>query len=465
VRLADESAGASHSAPCHICGAVATRLISGKSFLVLMGTTQPNMRATLATDSNPEKAEPDWPAAVIAGAFQTGVLAARRLTQRRVRALCIDCDETMTGFRSASVRTRKCPEPETSPDEWLQFMLDLAGELGGTPVLIPSADQFVSAIAAHATVLGQRYLLNPGAGLQGQLALKDTQYRLAFEHGMPMPRTAVVTSLDEVLAFSSVAHFPTVLKPLHFREWQRFPVGHPLSHAKIALANGPEELVHHWRQASEISPSIVLQEVIQGSDAAKRIYLSCYDHDGRRIGWATLRELRCHPVEFGPASVTEPIGDAETNQICDRFLRAIGYSGICEIEMKRDRRDGQLKLIEVNPRLSGSGDAAPYAGVDLCWLHYLDLSGQRVQSLEPAATDFRHVVLRVDIKTVTDYRRAGLISWREVIQSYRPPLAFFDFDLRDWRQAIETMLIVLRDVARGVAAAWRRPLTPTGSRK
>ena len=62
--------------------------------------------------------------------------------------------------------------------------------------------------------------------------------------------------------------------------------------------------------------------------------------------------------------------------------------------MKWDSRDGRVKLIEANPRLSGGGDAAPYAGVDLCWLHYLDLIGQPVTQWRPIARDFRHVVLR-----------------------------------------------------------------------
>ncbi len=81
-----------------------------------------------------------------------------------------------------------------------------------------------------------------------------------------------------------------------------------------------------------------------------------------------FRELRCDPVGFGPASVSEPVVDPETDRVCDEFLRSIGYVGICEIEMKWDDRDGRVKLIEANPRLSGGGDAAPYAGVDLCWL-------------------------------------------------------------------------------------------------
>ena len=121
----------------------------------------------------------------------------------------------------------------------------------------------------------------------------------------------------------------------------------------------------------KIDDNVILQEIIEGPDSGKRVYLSCYDVSGKRIANAMLRELRCDPLGFGPASVTEPIVDREVDEICDRWLRSLGYVGICEIEIKQDTRDGRFKLIEANPRLSGSGDAAPYAGVDLVWLHYL----------------------------------------------------------------------------------------------
>jgi len=46
------------------------------------------------------------------------------------------------------------------------------------------------------------------------------------------------------------------------------------------------------------------------------------------------------------------------------------------MELKWDARDNRIKLIEANPRLTGGGDAAPHAGVDMCWLHYLDMIGK-----------------------------------------------------------------------------------------
>ncbi|MGH7460745.1 MAG: ATP-grasp domain-containing protein, partial [Longimicrobiales bacterium] len=300
-------------------------------------------------------------------------------------------------------------------------------------------------------VLSEHYTLSPGVGLQGALASKETQYALAAEHGMPMPRTAFVKSSEEVEHFAAQASFPCVLKPIHFREWQQLPAGHDLAHKKVAIARDTADLLKSWQLASAINPNVIVQEIIEGSDRAKRVYLSCYDRSGRRIGRAMFEELRCSPLGFGPATVTEPVVDPETDEICDRFLRAIGYSGICEIEMKRDSRDGRVKLIEANPRLSGGGDAAPYAGVDLCWLHYLDMIGMSVQPVAPKDRDFRHIVLRADIGTIAEYRRARLISWGDVIRSYRPPLAFFDWDWHDWRFSLETALIMARASIRVLA--------------
>jgi predicted ATP-grasp superfamily ATP-dependent carboligase len=327
-------------------------------------------------------------------------------------------------------------------------MIELSGKIAGKPVLIASADQFVSAIAEHAERLAPHYIMSPGVSLHGLLATKQTQYELAAKHGMPLPRTRFVTSEAEIGAFANSAQFPCLLKPIHFREWQRFPAGHPLSYEKVAIAETPAQLVESWRLASAVNPDAIAQEIIQGPDTDKRVYLACYDDGSRRIGNAMFRELRCNPMKFGPASVTEPVHDPETDQVCDTFLRSIGYSGICEIEMKRDSRDGRVKMIEVNPRLTGGGDAAPYAGVDLCWLHYLDLIGKNPTPVEPDGRDFRHIDLRADVGAIFAYRRARLITWGDVIRSYRSPRAFFDFDIHDWRYSAETIYRMARSVVR-----------------
>lgn len=388
-------------------------------------------------------ADADWPPAVIAGAYRTGVLGVRSLVRRKVRATLFDCDRAMPGFKSVYGPARLCPNPDTEPDAWLQFMLDLAAEYDQRPVLIASADQFVTAICRHIEILRDHYIVSPGIALHGALAEKRSQYMLAREHGMPLPRTAFAASREDVDAFGREAVFPCLMKPNHFREWQRFPSGHPLKNAKVSVVRNASELGAIYKTVVAITPEVILQEVIQGNDSVKSVYLSCYDSGGRRIANAMFRELRCDPVGFGPATVTEPVFDREVDQVCDHFLRSMGYSGLCEIEVKRDARDGAVKLIEANPRLTGGGDAAPYAGVDLCWLHYLDLIGRPVRPVSPESREFRHFVLRADARAVPAYLRARAITWREVLRSYRGPRAYFDLDWRDWRYSLETLYVAV----------------------
>jgi D-aspartate ligase len=410
--------------------------------------TQAAKRLALSEDLNPARAGADWPPAVIAGAYRTGVLGVRTLVRRGVRATSFDSDRRYPGFRSVYGHAHACPDPDADPQAWVDFMIKLSGKMGGKPVLIPSADVFVSAIADHSDQLAGHYIMSPGVQLQGLLASKQTQYELAAKHGMPLPHTRFVKSAEEVAAFANTAQFPCLLKPIHFREWQQFASGHPLSYAKVSIAQTPAQLLDSWRLASAINPNAIAQEIVQGPDTAKRVYLACYDGGSRRIANAMFRELRCNPLGFGPATVTEPVIDPETDQVCDGFLRSMGYSGVCEIEMKRDTRDGRVKLIEVNPRLTGGGDAAPYAGVDLCWLNYLDLIGKNPTPVAPDGRDFRHIDLRSDVAAIFAYRRARLISWGDVIRSYKSPRAFIDFDTDDWRYSAETIYRMARSLVR-----------------
>lgn len=417
------------------------------------------------TLTNPSHAEPGWPPAVIAGAWRTGVLGVRSLIRRGVRAYCFDHERTYPGFKSSYARALVCPNPDLDPEAWLSFLIELAGRLGEKkPVLIASADQYVSAIAQHEAALSDHYVLPPRVALQGLLATKETQYALAAEHGMPMPSTRFVTSEAEVAQFAASASYPCLLKPIHFREWQAFSADHPLHYQKVAIADTRDELVAHWRLAAEANPRVIVQEIIQGPDTAKRVYVSCYDRRGERIGAAIFRELRCDPLGFGPATVSEPINDPEADETCDRFLRSIGYSGVCEIEMKWDSRDGRIKLIEANPRLTGGGDAAPYAGLDTCWLHYLDLIGVPVSPVTTSNREFRHVVLRSEVAAIAAYRRAGLLPWKDLLRSYKPPLAFFDLDSQDWRYSVETIYRMARSVVgvgvRSLSGARRKSHKP-----
>jgi D-aspartate ligase len=382
----------------------------------------------------PVRAQIDWPPVVVASVYQTGLNLMRDLLRRGVRTVGIDCDIDHEGFRSKYGKSYLCPNPDTDPEAWVAFMIDLARRLGSKPVIIPAADIFVSALGKNVDALKDHFTFSLEAiAVQAELATKEQQYALAMRFGLPIPRTNYIQSSEDLERFVASARFPCLLKPRHEREWQALPESNKLRGLKLITADTASELLGGYALTEPYRPEVVAQEIIAGGDDAKYCYLSVYGRESRRLGHCVVHELRAYPVLFGSGSIVEPVIDEEIASLCDTFLRGIGYVGICEIEVKRDTRDNIVRMIEANPRFSVTADAAVYAGVDIGWLHYLDLIGQAVDPVEATRLGFRHVVLWRDLPVLSRYVKRGILTWRDIWNSYRGPLHFFDFDMHDLR--------------------------------
>jgi predicted ATP-grasp superfamily ATP-dependent carboligase len=403
------------------------------------------------------RAGADWPPVVVCSLHQTGTNLMRDLLRRGVRVAGVDCDSSMPGFRSIYGDHHLCPNPEADAAAWTAFMKSLAQRMGGRPVLMCAADLFVTAVGRHADELAEHYRLSPSAKLQAALCTKEEQYALAEQYDFPRARTRYVQSRVELAAFAEEARFPCMLKPRSQREWLALPEGNPLRWKKVVIASTPKELLDHYALAESLRPEAVAQEMIQGPDENKYCYLAIYGSDGTRLGCSVIRELRTYPSGVGCGCVAEPVAEPEVERMCDRFFRQIGYVGPCEIEVKRDAADGRIKLIEVNPRFSGTGDSSVYAGIEVGWLHYLDLIGKKPAPVE-ARGAFRHIMLRLDVPGVVGALAGGALGWRELLESWRGPLAFYDFDWRDWRvtswnlwDCAKTSAVILRRRAKARA--------------
>lgn len=407
----------------------------------------------LARDGDGESRRPP---AVVASVFQTGLNLMRDLELKGIRTVGIDCNPVNPGFRSKYGRSFLCPNPDKEPDKWAEFMVALSVAMGEKPVLIAASDIFVSAIGRHAQMLNEHFIFSEaGCTLQASLATKEKQYALAPKYGLPCPQAAYIQSIEELTEFCEGARFPALLKPRHAREWEVLPSDHPLRGSKTVSAKTKDELISHYASVCGLVPEAVAQEEIVGPDSAKYCYLSVYAKSGQRLGACVVHELRAYPLMYGCATLVEPVIDEEIDRVCNNFLLSLGYVGICEIELKRDVRDGQLRLIEVNPRFSGTGDCAKYTGVETGFLHYLDLIGETPSPVKATRFGFRHVMLYAELAAFPKYLHEGLIGWGEWIQSLNCPMKYFDFDLSDFSIARVTAAKGARALLGGLWHNWR----------
>jgi D-aspartate ligase len=403
-----------------------------------------------------ESAESRRPPAVIASVFQTGLNLMRDLEQKGVRAVGVDCDPQNPGFRSRYGLSFLCPNPDKEPENWVAFMVALANAMGEKPVLIAAADIYVAAMGRHAKVLSEHFIFSEsGCVLQSTLTTKEKQYALAREYGLPSPASAYIQSEDELKEFCDRARFPVLLKPRSHREWQGLPKSNPLWGCKTVSSRTPKELLATYRKVSTLVSQAVAQEEIVGPDSAKYCYLSVYSRAGHRLGACVVQELRAYPLLYGCATLVEPTVDEEIDRICNNFLLSLGFVGICEIEVKKDLRDGKPLLIEVNPRFSGTGDCAKYTGVEVGYIHYLDLIGQTPSPVVATKFGFRHMMLVNDITAFPIYLDQGLITWRKWLKSLRGQLEFLDFDLKDFSNARSAAVRAAQALIGGLLRTWR----------
>jgi predicted ATP-grasp superfamily ATP-dependent carboligase len=238
-------------------------------------------------------------------------------------------------------------------------------------VLYPTREELVAAISHNRLELSEVFRVpTPGWESVKWAWDKRNTYRLAQELGIPTPVTHYPENVDQLSQVDDLQP-PFALKPAikeHFIYATK---------AKAWRANSHSELRTLYQQASDLAGSgeIMVQELIPGGGSQQFSYCAFF-RNGEAVGKMVARRRRQHPLEFGRASTyVETVDVPILEEFSERFLRAIDYYGLVEVEYKLDPRDSQYKLLDVNARTWGYHSLGPRAGVDFSYLLYQDQVG------------------------------------------------------------------------------------------
>jgi predicted ATP-grasp superfamily ATP-dependent carboligase len=239
--------------------------------------------------------------------------------------------------------------------------------------LIPSADETAALVARHHEELAEHFVHTLPAWSTVRWAYdKRLSYELADRVGVRRPITAYPRTAAELAEVD--VPFPAVLKPAIKESFNRFTA------AKAWRIDDPEELARrHAEACTLVDPAtLMLQELVPGGGEAQWSFATLC-RDGEPLAWLTARRTRQYPADFGRASTyVETIDCPEIVEPSLRMLRAIRYTGLIEVEYKRDPRDGVMKLLDLNPRVWGWHTLCGRAGVDFSHLLWLMVSGEPV---------------------------------------------------------------------------------------
>jgi D-aspartate ligase len=341
--------------------------------------------------------------AIVIGGEHPGLGIARSLGRRGIPVFVIDDQHSISQFSRYVTKVVRVKDLRDDL-KTVENVMEIGRRFGLEGwVLFPTRDETVAAFSHHRDRLADFFRVTTPCWQTVRWAWdKKNTYDLAAELGIPVPGTYNPRTEKELSELYS--RLPLAIKPA-VKENFFYATG-----AKAWRAETPEQLNDLFRKAvRQIKPEeILIQEIIPGD--GRRQYSYCaFFRDGEALSTLIARRMRQHPREFGRAATyVETVELPEIVELSERFLKAIDYYGLVEVEFKQDPRDGQFKLLDVNARAWGFHSISGPAGVDFPYLLYADQVGKPV--------DHGHAKAGVGwLRAVTDLPTAAMDLWdREI---------------------------------------------------
>ena len=298
-----------------------------------------------------------------------GLAAIRSLGRHGLRVLAVDHRSWALGYRSRYAERTLAPDPATHEKAFVEAVAALAEQAGDDTVpVFPTHDEYLNALARHVEELpvSLRFPFPSWSDLEA-IQSKRHQLDVAESVGVPTPGTRHPRSKEEAVAVGSDLGYPVLVKP-------SAPEGFRRQFGRQAFrCDTQEELEEAFDLAASFEPMV--QEFIPGGDDELYSLGSYLNREGEPLGLFSGRKLRQTRSSMGTCRVGEAVWVDEVVDEGLRFLRALGFHGLCQVEFKRDPRDGRYKLMEINPRLWQWHGLAAACGVNLPWIAYQDLVG------------------------------------------------------------------------------------------
>lgn len=279
----------------------------------------------------------------------------RELGAAGVHSFVVDSAHSGPASNSRFSTFVKSPDLYDDPGAWADFAATFAREQPDSPVLFPTDDGALLVAERYQRILadGFRFPYPAGRGVIDAVLDKSVLYRVAAEAGVDLPLWFVgETDATERAAKRSREAGRRV-------DWLtkpncRYRLGTDgvrtflaRNGGKKALAGDLQRTVSRVRKAGF---DALVQERIPGPLGELVSVGLCLSVRGGVVQSFTALKRYEYPSPFGDGVWMERVDDPGLVDVSARLLRSLGYWGICDLEFKRDPRDGRYRLLDANPR-------------------------------------------------------------------------------------------------------------------
>jgi predicted ATP-grasp superfamily ATP-dependent carboligase len=320
----------------------------------------------------------------------------------------------------------RAPSPRYESDKLLELLMETDKNWDGA-LLIPTSDYSVEFVSKNRDRLSTRYV--PAVTdweTVGRILNKHSLYVQARQIGVPLPAFILPDNPEALEEYGRHLDYPCILKP---SDSSRF---YEIFHKKVTIINSFDELMTHYEETRRHNLNVMVSEIIPGEDSRLFHYRSYRDRNGGVLAEMCTQKLRQFPPHFGVARISKTVPlIQEIRQPALALLDQFSYRGISSIEFKRDSRDEQYKLIEINVRPVVPERLFVAAGINFPYIAYRDL----IDNVQVTGTQYEAEVYWInlfsDIYEFTRTMGKGKFPVKEYFIPYRKKRKVYCMSLRD----------------------------------
>lgn len=322
------------------------------------------------------------PPVLILNLFYSGLGIARDLAGRGVRVIGLSAHRGIYGNRSRYCEVLFCPNSQEEPRQLAEFLLRKGPELQGA-VIFPTRDADVMFLDDFREELERWYRLAiPPRRCLRRATDKGLLVQAALQAGVPVPRTVTVQNAKDLAHVPHEVGFPCVVKPVSSVHWRVGGNWDLVGGKKGFRINDFQELCSEYQRLTAIHPQLLVQEWIAGPVDHIAVLGGYVGDNSQPLAFFTAHKIVQAPEDCGTGCIVESIDIPELLAPTVRLFKALDYTGMAEVEYKRDAVTGEFKLIEINTRHWDQHQLGRASGINLTWVAYAHLIGQAV-SPEP----------------------------------------------------------------------------------
>lgn len=188
--------------------------------------------------------------------------------------------------------------------------------------------------------------------------------QVCMQNNLPCPKT--YHNISELFDDGIEAKFPIVCKP----RTGCAAVG-------FHIAADKADLLEYYSKAIEKYGPCLIQEYIpqNGKQYKAELFI---DRTGEMKAACVFAKVRWYPIDGGSSTLNETVERPDIIQNCKKLLEIIGWRGYADIDLIEDVRDGEVKIMEINPRITGSVKICFESGVNFAKMIVDDYLGLNV---------------------------------------------------------------------------------------